>query len=202
MADEAEGIATLIDGSWKRNAGRGLAALAFGVLTLIWPGLTVLALVLLFGAFALVDGLTMVGALFTSASREPRQTRAVLAVQAGVSLAAGLLTFLWPDITALALLFVIAAWAIVTGGVEIVTAIRLRRLLQHEWLLVVAGIVSIAAGVLLVITPGAGVLVITWLIGWFAIMSGAIRLALAWRLHKLEHEVEQHLHGPIGAAPA
>ena len=202
MADEAEGIATLIDGSWKRNAGRGLAALAFGVLTLIWPGLTVLALVLLFGAFALVDGLTMVGALFTSASREPRQTRAVLAVQAGVSLAAGLLTFLWPDITALALLFVIAAWAIVTGGVEIVTAIRLRRLLQHEWLLVVAGIVSIAAGVLLVITPGAGALVITWLIGWFAIMSGAIRLAVAWRLHKLEQDVGEHLHGPIGAAPA
>jgi len=202
MALEAEGIIVVIDGNWKRNALRGAAALTFGVLTLTWPGITLLALVLLWGAFALFDGFTLVGALFSSASHESRGTKAILALQAGVSIAAGLLTFLWPGITAFVLLFVIAAWAIVNGGFEIAAAIRLRKELKHEWLLVAAGILSIGFGALLVITPGAGALAITWLIGWFAIMSGVIRLALSWRFHRLENELEEQFRGPISAAPA
>ncbi|MCU1499053.1 MAG: hypothetical protein JWM47_3006 [Acidimicrobiales bacterium] len=190
---------TAADGSWRRNALRGLAAVAFGVLALIWPGLTLLVLVLLFGAYALFDGVTLISSVFTSASDEPTQAKTVLAVRGAVGVVAGLVTFLWPGITALALLFVIAAWAVVNGVLEIAAAIRLRKEMKHEWLLVATGILSIVFGVLLAITPGAGALAITWLIGWFAILSGSLRLALAWRLHHMEHE--GHLHGPISAAP-
>lgn len=187
------------EGSWKRNALRGLAAVAFGVLALIWPGLTLLALVLLFGAYALVDGATIISTVFTTSSEDPTQTKAVLALRGAVGVVAGLVTFLWPGITALALLFVIAGWAVVNGVLEIVSAIRLRKEMKHEWLVVVAGALSIAFGVLLAITPGTGALAITWLIGWFAIISGSLRLALAWRQHHIEHG--DHLRGPIGAAP-
>lgn len=117
-------------------------------------------------------------------------------------IAAGLVTFLWPGITALTLLFVIAAWAIVNGIVEISAAYRLRKEIHHEWLLVVMGLLSIAAGVMLAITPGAGALVITWVIGWFATLVGVSRLMLAWRLHRLENDPEHRYGGHIGAAPA
>jgi MFS family permease len=105
-------------------------------------------------------------------------------------IAAGVLTFIWPDITALALLFVIAAWAFVIGVVEIGAAVRLRRVLPNEWLLGLLGALSITFAIALVITPGAGALVITWFIGWYALLSGVVRLALAWRLRKVENELE------------
>jgi uncharacterized membrane protein HdeD (DUF308 family) len=178
----------MLIGSWKSLALRGAAAVLFGVLTLIWPGLTLWALVLLWGAYVLVDGLSVLGDVFTHAPGTDDR-RGWLIFQGVVSIVAGVLTFVWPDITALALLFVIAAWAFVTGVLEIAAAVRLRRVLSNEWLLALVGVLSIAFAIGLVVTPGAGALVITWFIGWFALLAGAVRLGLAWRVRKLDTEL-------------
>jgi uncharacterized membrane protein HdeD (DUF308 family) len=176
-------------GTWKSLALRGAAAALFGLLTLFWPGLTLWALVALWGAFVLVDGISTLAAVFTRApGTEARRGWLIFHGLAGI--AAGVLTFIWPNITALALLFVIAAWAFVIGVLEIGAAVRLRRVVPNEWLLGLLGALSIAFAIALVITPGAGALVITWFIGWYALLSGVVRLALAWRLRKLENELE------------
>lgn len=169
---------------WRMVALRGVAALGFGILTLVWPGLTLWALVVLFGAYALVDGAVVLGAAI--ANRVPiGRSRGWLVFDGIVGVAAGIVTFAWPDVTALALLFVIAAWAIITGVVEISTAIELRQVIHNEWLLGLAGVASVVFGILLVITPGAGALVITWLIGWYALFFGVMLLSLAWRLRSI-----------------
>jgi uncharacterized membrane protein HdeD (DUF308 family) len=178
-------------GDWQVTALRGLAALAFGILTLIWPGLTLWALVLLFGAYALVEGVFALAHAFTNGP-SARGRRKWLVAEGLFGIAAGIITFVWPAITALALLYLIAAWAIVTGAVEIATSIQLRTATRDWWLLLLAGIASIVFGVLLMVTPGAGALVITWLIGWYAVFFGAMLLALAWRLRR----VETALRGP------
>jgi uncharacterized membrane protein HdeD (DUF308 family) len=174
-----------IVGDWRGIALRGVAAVVFGLLTLIWPGLTLTALVYLFGAYALVDGVFTIGAVIAQAP-ETRGRRVILVLQGLLGVAAGIVTFVWPDITALALLYVIAAWAIVTGVLEIVAAIQLRAELHNEWLLVLGGVASVIFGILLLITPGPGALVITWLIGWYALFFGVVMLGLAWRLHRVQ----------------
>ena len=178
-------------GDWRLTAVRGVAALAFGILTLIWPGLTLWALVLLFGAYALVDGVFALAHAVTN-DASSRGSRGWLVVEGLFGIAAGIIAFVWPAITALALLYLIAAWAIVTGAVEIATSVELRNASRDWWLLLLAGILSIVFGVLLMITPGPGVLVITWLIGWYALFFGGMLLALAWRLRR----VETALSGP------
>jgi uncharacterized membrane protein HdeD (DUF308 family) len=109
-----------------------------------------------------------------------------------VSIIAGVVTFAWPGLTALALLYLIALWAAATGVLELAIAIRLRRTLPNEWLLVAAGVLSLLFAALLVISPGAGALAITWLIGWYALVVGALLLSLAYRLHKLETLPRRH----------
>jgi uncharacterized membrane protein HdeD (DUF308 family) len=175
----------VIAGNWKTIALQGVVAVLFGILALAWPGLTVRALVLLFGAYAIVDGAFALAAAITNAP-EARDHRTMFALWGIISVAAGLVAFVWPGITALALLYVIAAWALLTGAVRIALAVQLRRVIEHEWLMVLSGVLSIAFAALLVITPGAGALAITWLIGWFALVFGLMLFALAWRLHKLE----------------
>jgi uncharacterized membrane protein HdeD (DUF308 family) len=172
----------LVVESPRAFALRGAAALLFGLVTLVWPGLTLTALVLLFGAFVLVNG----AAKLIDGFRAPAGERNPLLLTGSLDVSIGLITFLWPDITALALLYLIAAWALLTGILQIVAAIRLRRELRREWLLGLSGGLSVLFAVLLVITPGAGALVITWLIGWFALFYGALLLAIAWRLRKLD----------------
>jgi uncharacterized membrane protein HdeD (DUF308 family) len=170
---------------WRMVALRGVVALGFGVLTLAWPSLTLWALVVLWGAYALVDGAVVLGAAI--ANRVPiGRSRGWLVFDGIVGVAAGIVTFAWPDVTALALLFVIAAWAIITGVVEVTTAIELRQMIHNEWLLGLAGVASVVFGILLVITPGAGALVITWLIGWYALLFAVMLLSLAWRLHGIQ----------------
>ena len=163
---------------------RGLAATAFGLLTLVWPGLTLLVLVILFGAYALVDGISDLLVLMRH-RRGERGVRTLSLVIAIVSIGAGIITLLWPDITALALLLVIAGWALATGVLHLVAAFRLRRHINNEWLYVLNGIVALMLGVILVITPGGGALGITWVIGWLALLRGVLLLALAWRVHGL-----------------
>jgi uncharacterized membrane protein HdeD (DUF308 family) len=118
-----------------------------------------------------------------------RERRGLLVVEGIAGIAAGAITFVWPDITALALLYLIAAWALVMGALNLVAAVKLRHEISNEWLLVLSGLLSIGFAALLVITPGPGALVITWLIGWFALILGAALLAIAFRLHRVEHEI-------------
>lgn len=165
---------------WWVFALRGLFAILFGVLALIWPGLTLLTLVLFFGVYTLVDGILSVIAGITSYGEHERWWAELL--EGILDIIIGLVTFFWPNITALALLYLIAAWAIVTGILEIVAAIRLRRVITGEWLLILSGIISIVFGVLLVLFPGAGALSLLWLIGSFAIAFGVLLIILAFRL--------------------
>ena len=174
----------VVPGNVRSLVIRGLAATAFGLLTLVWPGLTLLVLVILFGAYALVDGISDLLVLMRH-RRDERGARTLSLVIAIVSIGAGIITLLWPDITALALLLVIAGWALATGVLHLVAAFRLRRHINNEWLYVLNGIVALMLGVILVITPGEGALGITWVIGWLALLRGVLLLALAWRVNGL-----------------
>jgi uncharacterized membrane protein HdeD (DUF308 family) len=166
---------------WWVVALRGLAAIIFGILAFIWPGITLTVVILFYGAYALVDGLLAVYA----AIRSRGQHLWALLLEGIVGIAAGLIALLWPALTALALVYVIAVWAILTGALEIVAAVRMRRVISNEWALIFAGALSVVFGVLLVIQPGAGALTLVWLIGLYAVLFGLGLLVVAWRLRGL-----------------
>jgi uncharacterized membrane protein HdeD (DUF308 family) len=161
---------------------RGIAAIVFGVLAWTWPGLTLLTLVLFWGAYALVDGAAALWAGWQAKDGAKPMWQVVVIGLVGV--AAGLFTFFQPAITAIALLMLIAAWAIVTGVFQIAAAIRLRKEIAKEWLLILSGALSVVFGVLMVMNPGAGALAVLWLIGAFAVLYGALLVVLAFRLKK------------------
>jgi uncharacterized membrane protein HdeD (DUF308 family) len=166
--------------NWWAIALRGVFAILFGLMAFAWPGLTLEVLVLVYGAYAFVDGVFAVVGSFTRRG-EGRFPWAVLVVGlAGV--AAGVVVLAFPGLAAAALVYFIAAWAIVRGIFEIVTAIHLRREISNEWLLVLAGLTSVVFGVLVMIWPAAGLLALLWLIGSYAIVLGVLAIALALRL--------------------
>jgi uncharacterized membrane protein HdeD (DUF308 family) len=170
---------------WWALALRGVAAILFGVLALVWPGITVFALVLVFGAYTLVDGaFTVAAAVGGRAGGRARDSRTWLFVRGVAGILTGIVAFLWPGITALALLWLIGAWAVVTGVFDIVAAIQLRRELRHEWLLGLSGALSVLFGILLVVWPAAGVLTLVVLIGIAAIAFGVTLLTLGLRLRQ------------------
>ena len=172
-------------GDWRKLAVRGVAATLFGLLTLIWPGLTLTVLILLFGAYVLVEGLFTIAAALGDGP-EARSDRGWLLLEGVVSVVSGVVTFAWPDITALALLYLIAFWAAVTGGLEIATAVRLGRQIRNEWILAAVGVLSITFAAVLVTNPAGGAIAVTWLIAWYALVSGALVLGLAREIRKLE----------------
>jgi uncharacterized membrane protein HdeD (DUF308 family) len=158
---------------------RGVAAIAFGILAFLVPGLTLLGLVLLFGVFALVDGAF---SLITGIRRHEDGRRDWLLVIGGLAgIAAGVIALIWPGISALALLALIAAWALISGAAEIVAAIR-GRVFRGRWLMLLDGIVSVLFGILLIVAPGPGALAVVWLIGAYAIVSGVLLLGLAFQV--------------------
>jgi uncharacterized membrane protein HdeD (DUF308 family) len=159
---------------------RGVAGIIFGLATFFAPGISLAALVLVFGAFAFADGILAV--ISAIRGRGTSNGWWVLLLQGLAGIAAGVLTFVWPNITALALLYLIAAWALLTGGLEIGAAIRLRKVITGEWLLVLSGIASVALGILLVLFPGPGALAVVLWIGAYALVSGALLIAVALRL--------------------
>lgn len=167
----------------------------FGIVTLLWPGLTLVSLVLLWGFYAVLDGIFVLAAAI--GGRREGAPRWALLVIGVVSLAAGIVAFVAPGLTALTLLFVIAAWAIIEGVFEIVAAIELRKVIEHEWLLALTGLGSILFGVLMFIMPGAGALALLWAIATFAIVIGALTIGLGIRLRGMR----AHLP-PAGAAMA
>jgi uncharacterized membrane protein HdeD (DUF308 family) len=170
--------------NWWLIALRGLMAILFGVLTFVWPGVSLYALVLLYGAFALVDGGLALWAAI--GGRKANESTGWLILVGVAGLLAGIVTVLWPGLTALALLYLIAWWCIVRGLFEIVGAIRLRKEIDNEWWLVLEGILSVALGLILLVRPGAGALALLWLIGAWSILVGAMLLALAFRLKSLK----------------
>ena len=169
--------------NWLLLLLRGIVTIAFGVLAFIWPGLSLLTLIFLWGAYAIADGVFALGAALSSKGGEiaPRWWLALIGL-AGIL--AGLLAFVWPAITAQVLLVFIASWAILTGALQIWGAIQLRKEIEVEWMLVLSGLLSIALGVALLARPGVGALAVIWLIGSFAILVGCIYVSLALWLKK------------------
>jgi uncharacterized membrane protein HdeD (DUF308 family) len=167
--------------NWWVLALRGLCAVIFGILAFIWPGITLGALVLLYGAFALIDGVLSIVAAISKSEGGGRPWWALMLVGL-LGIAAGVLTFVWPGITALVLLYLIAAWAIVSGILEIIAAIKLRKEIEGEWWLALTGILSVIFGVMLMARPGAGAIAVVWLIGLYALFFGIFHLALAFKL--------------------
>lgn len=165
---------------WWVLALRGVLAVIFGIIALVWPNLTLLSLVIVFGTYALVDGIFAVIAGVSSIGRGGRWWAMLLVGLSGIGI--GLLTFFNPGITALVLLMYIAAWAIISGVFEIVSAIQLRKVISNEWVMIASGFLSVLFGVLLVLFPGAGALSVTWIIGSFALVFGILLIILAFRL--------------------
>ena len=168
---------------WWLLVLRGVCALLFGVLTFASPGLSLLTLVSFFGAYALVNGIftLMIGI------RAPKGTGGTgMLVWLGLlGVVAGIVTFFYPSLTALTLLWLIAFWAILTGFLEIGAAVRLRKVVNNEWLMILGGALSVVFGVLVLVMPGAGALSLLWLIGAYAIAFGVMTLALAFRIRGL-----------------
>jgi len=189
MRTEMEGrtILSEVADRWWVIALRGVVAIIFGILAFLWPGLVFRTLLTLFGAFALVDGVLSVVAGLSNVRTDERWWAEV--IEGVLGIAFGLLVFFWPGLTEVALLWVIAAWAIVTGVTEIVGAIQLRRVIANEWLLILGGIASILFGILLIAFPGAGILGLTWMIGSYAILFGVLFLFLAFRLRGMRQRV-------------
>ncbi|MBV9895461.1 MAG: HdeD family acid-resistance protein [Chloroflexi bacterium] len=174
---------------WWTFALRGAAAIAFGILAFAWPGLTVASLVLLFGAFSLVNGvMTIISAIRRTATEHVW----LLLLEGVLGIIAGLAVFTWPGITALILLYWIAAWAIVTGVMEAISAVRLRNTIHHEWSWIVSGALSVIFGLILLARPGAGAVAIAWMIGIYAVLFGISLLVVAWRIHDLDRSEHGH----------
>jgi uncharacterized membrane protein HdeD (DUF308 family) len=163
--------------NWWALALRGLVAVLFGLLTFFLPGITLVTLVLLFGAYALADGVFNVIAFFRVASHQW-----ALLIEGVIGIIAGVLTFAWPAITAIALLYLVAFWAMLTGIFEIIAGVRLRKAIANEWLLLVMGVLSFVFGLLILIAPVVGALAIVLWIGAYALVFGVFLLALAFRL--------------------
>jgi uncharacterized membrane protein HdeD (DUF308 family) len=182
--------------NWWSLAIRGAAAILVGVITFAWPGITLTGLVFLFGAYALLDGIFSIAGMVKAARSHERWGALLLEGVAG--LLAALVTIVWPAITAISLLYVIAAWALVTGALEIAAAMRLRKHVSGEWMLALSGVLSLGFGVLIVIFPIAGALAITFWVGAYCLIFGGVLVALAFRLRNWGRT----LAGPSMAVPA
>jgi uncharacterized membrane protein HdeD (DUF308 family) len=169
--------------SWWALVLRGIAAILFGVLAFMWPGITLTALVFLFGAYALVDGAFSIVAGIKSYSEHKRWW--LLLIGGCLSVAAGVFAFIVPAMTALILLILIASWAIVTGIFQIAAAIQLRKHITGEWLLALSGVVSVLFGAMLLYNPVGGALAVVWLIGAYSVFFGLLLLIFGIKLRGL-----------------
>jgi uncharacterized membrane protein HdeD (DUF308 family) len=157
----------------------------FGVLAIAWPGITLATLVIVWGAYALAEGLvTLIAAWQVRDEGRPFWSLVVVGL---LGIAAGVITFLWPGITALTLLMIIAVWALIMGIFQIVAAIRLRKVIEREWLLGLSGVASVIFGVLMIISPGAGALAVLSLIAAYAIVFGVLLIVLGFRLRSFSN---------------
>lgn len=184
--------------NWWMLLVRGICAIAFGVMAFAWPGMTLLVLVIMYGAYSLVDGVTAV--ILGIKSRHSNESWGAMVLVGMLGVLVGLIAFARPGIAETALLFFVAAAAVARGVFEIVAAIRLRKVIDNEWLLVLAGASSILFGVLVLVWPAAGLTTIVWLIGAAAVAIGVLCTALSLRLRSLNERLRQN-HPPT-MAPA
>jgi uncharacterized membrane protein HdeD (DUF308 family) len=168
--------------SWWLVLLRGIFAILFGVLSFVWPGLTLLALVTLYGLYAIADGAV---ALYAALAGGAPVSRWWLLFAGLLGLGIGIVTLVWPGITALALLVCIATWALVRGIFEIVSAIQLRKVIDNEWWLIGSGMLSVLFGVVMLMAPGAGAIALVWVIGAYSIAFGCLLVGLALRLKSM-----------------
>jgi len=168
---------------WWVPVIRGIAAIVFGIIAFVYPGITIATLVLFFGAWVLIDGIfRVVGAIGHRASDPDWGWHIVIGI---VGIIVGFLTFHAPQITALALIIYVAAWALMIGATEIAFAIKLRREIKGEWFLILMGLASIVFALLLLWNPIAGAAAVIWLIAWYAVVLGVLGIFFGFRLRSL-----------------
>ncbi len=165
---------------WWAFLLRGILAVLFGIGAFVWPDLTLMVLVIFFGAYCLVEGIVSLIAAFGSKRWGLHLFHGV------ISAAAGLVTLFWPGITTLSLIIIIAIWAIIGGVTELVAAIQLRKEIENEWLLGLGGVASILFGLVAMFWPGAGALALVYLIAFYATLFGVLLIGLGIRLHGLK----------------
>lgn len=170
----------ILERNWWLLLMRGILAFVFGLVCVAYPLVTLIVMKILFGAYAVLDGVLALASSISTAERRPRWVSTLLEGSAGIIL--GLLILIWPGLDAFTLLYLIGTWAIVTGILEITAAIRLRQHFTNEWLLLVIGAASVIFGLLILVVPRAGVLALVWWIGTYAIFFGMALAALALRL--------------------
>ncbi|MBZ0296186.1 MAG: HdeD family acid-resistance protein [Anaerolineae bacterium] len=170
--------------NWDMFLVRGILAILFGIATLLMPGITLVVLVVLFGSYALLDGVVL--SILAFKNRKHDSNWWLMLLTGLLSIAAGVATFAWPGITTISLFYVIVAWASATGISEVIYAIRFRKEIEGEWLLVLDGMLSVGFGILLIAQPIAGALAVLGLIGVYAIAYGVMLAVLAFRLRNLE----------------
>ncbi len=180
-----QALSEVLSDSWWAVGLRGLLGIAFGLICLLVPAAAILALVLLFSAYMLVDGVLAIASGIKAARNGERW--GLLILEGVVDLAAGVIAFLWPAITAVAFVILIAVWAIISGGLMLAAAFSLR--IDHgRWWLALGGIASVIFGIVLLIAPVVGAVVLTWWLGAYAIVFGAFLLVLAFQLHGKKEE--------------
>lgn len=188
----------LLGDYWWVLALRGLAAVLFGIAALVWPELTLVALVALFGIYAIADGVLSIIVGFRQTETHERWWLFLL--EGLVGIAAGIIALVLPDVTLLALTYLAAAWALITGIFEIIAAIRLRREIEGEWLMVLTGIASIGLGVLLILLPGPALTAFIWIVGIYAIIFGLLLIFLAFRIRSASRQIDTRLDERAGQA--
>lgn len=166
--------------NWWLLVLRGVLGILFGIAAFVWPGITLLTLIILFGVYAIVDGAVAVGTGLSRTKDSPRWW--TFLVEGLLSIGAGVVALIWPGVTTLVLIYMIAGWAIFTGILEIVAALRLRHEITNEWMLALGGLISVALGVLLFFQPAAGSLAIVWTIASYAVIFGILLVVLGFRL--------------------
>jgi uncharacterized membrane protein HdeD (DUF308 family) len=181
-------LAYLVDNWWMLLI-RGLCAIAFGILAFAWPGLTLLLLILFFAAHALVDGIAALVLGLKMRKTVDGAPWGAMIFLGVISVITGMIAFAWPGLTAMALLYLVAGWAIARGVFEIMAAIRLRKVVDDEWFLGLAGAASILLGILLIARPGLGLLSVVWVVATGAIIFGFFQVLLAFRLKGLKNRL-------------
>ena len=189
--DLALNLAGILARNWWVLMLRGIVAILFGILSFALPGISLASLVLLFGAFCLADGLMAAWTAFSN--RRQKENSWLLLIGGLLGIGVGLLTIFQPAVTALALVFYVAIWAIGTGVVQVVMAIRLRQEIDNEWMLILAGLASLALGALLMARPGPGALALLWLIASYAIVFGLLLVVLALEVRGVAKRIESRL---------
>jgi uncharacterized membrane protein HdeD (DUF308 family) len=181
-------LAKLLAANWWVLLLRGILAILFGVAAYAWPGLTLATLVLFFAAFVFLDGIFDVYHAFSG--RQEKENWWLLLIEGLLGIALGILTWMRPGVTTVVLLLYIAFWAIMTGILRVVMAIRLRKEIEGEWLLILSGLAGVAFGVIVMARPGAGALALLWLIGAWAIVVGVFLVTLAFKVRGLAKKLE------------